>query len=631
MAVSLSINIKQNSQNTTANKSNITVNVVASWTYGSFNRNSQSGFVIIDETQYDFTASFNDNQTTSGSKTLYTKTLDIAHKSDGSKTVSCSAEYITGVSSGTITATASKALTRIPIKATIVSAPNFNDEANPTITYKNSAGNSVDKLRACISLTGASADIAYRDISKTGTSYTFNLTDAERKVLRAATTTSNSRTVRFYIETTIGDNVYRVYSSKTFSIVNANPTLSPTVEDTNSTTLALTGDKNKIVKYYSNAKVSIGAAAIKEATLTSQKATNGSKSITAASGTMNAVESGKFVFTATDSRGNTTTKTVDKTLVNYVKLTCNIATNTPDVDGNYTFTVSGNYFNGSFGTTANTLAVYYRYKTAGGSYSSWATMTVSKSGNTYTATKDITGLDYQTNYIFQAYAQDKLAKVETSEKPIKALPIFDWDADSFAFHVPVFMDNTKQIWYKDTSGTDMLMISVNASNQAFFGYGAYNAGIGTTYFDGNVVNIRSKGNITNTASGTIGGNKAWTNSSDRRLKEDIVDLPEVFSAIWYELQPKMFRWNELNNGDNSYHFGLIAQDVIEVFSKYGLDWRNYGFIATIPVGETDYYAITYEYYNILTAKVLKNTIEELNDIKKELAAIKAAMASQGVI
>ena len=631
MAVSLKINITQNSQNIDNNTSNITVAVVASWTYGSFNRAEKDGWVKIDGTQYDFTSSFNENETTSGSKTLYTKTLDIAHNANGSKTVSCSASFTTGVSSGTITATASKALTLIPRKATIDSAPNFDDEDNPTMTYTNSAGNSVSKLRACISLTGATDDIAYRDISKTGSSYTFNLTTAERNVLRNATTTSNSRTVRFYIETTIGENVYRVYTTKTLSIVNANPTISPTIVDTNTTTTALTGNSSKLVKYYSNAKITTGAAAVKGASLSSQKVVNGSKSISSATGTINAVESEKFVFTATDSRGNTTSKTVSPTMVNYVKLTCNIQTNTPDVSGNYTFTVKGNYFNGSFGTTSNTLSVYYRYKTAGGSYSSWAAMTVSKSGNTYTATKAITGLDYQTNYIFQAYAVDKLATIYTEEKPIKSLPIFDWGEDDFAFHVPIKLDNSKQIYGKSTDGIDLILVSLNTNNQSFYGYGGYTQGVGGTYFDGNAVQIRSKNNIGCTATGTIGGNKAWTNSSDSRLKEDISDIPEVFSAIWYELQPKMFRWNDIVKGDNTLHFGLIAQDVIDVFSKYGLDWRNYGFVSTIPVDEVDYFAITYEYYNILTAKVLKNTIEELNDLKKELASIKAALASQGVL
>jgi hypothetical protein len=166
------------------------------------------------------------------------------------------------------------------------------------------------------------------------------------------------------------------------------------------------------------------------------------------------------------------------------------------------------------------------------------------------------------------------------------------------------------------------MVSLNASNQAFFGYGTYDAGLGSTYFDGNTVNIRSKNNINNTAGGTIGGNKAWTNSSDSRLKEDVEDLPSVFCELWLELAPKVFRWNELNNGDATLHFGLIAQDVIAAFKKYGLNYKDYGFVSTVPVNGVDYYAITYEYYNMITAQVLKNTVAEVATIKDELKQIR---------
>ena len=94
--------------------------------------------------------------------------------------------------------TGSISLTRIPRQANLTSAPDFNDEANPTINYSNPAGNSVSSLEACISLTGARDDIGYRAVSKTGSSYTFNLTEAERNVLRGACPNSNSLSVKFY-------------------------------------------------------------------------------------------------------------------------------------------------------------------------------------------------------------------------------------------------------------------------------------------------------------------------------------------------------------------------------------------------------------------------------------------------
>lgn len=129
----------------------------------------------------------------------------------------------------------------------------------------------------------------------------------------------------------------------------------------------------------------------------------------------------------------------------------------------------------------------------------------------------------------------------------------------------------------------------------------------------------------NAQGGYIGGNKAWTNASDRRLKTDIADLPDVYIDIWQELQPKMFKWNELNSPDSKYHFGLIAQDVMEVFEKHGLNYKDYGIIGDFKIegdNETEYYAITYEYYNMMTAAVVKKQQSEIDTLKSELSELK---------
>lgn len=119
MAVSIVIDITQNSQSIADNTSNVTVKVNAKWTGGSYNTLQKPGSCTIDGKPYDFTSPFNTGQTTSGSCNLYTKILDIAHNSDGTKTLAVSASYTSGVSSGTVAATASKPLTTIPRKSTL--------------------------------------------------------------------------------------------------------------------------------------------------------------------------------------------------------------------------------------------------------------------------------------------------------------------------------------------------------------------------------------------------------------------------------------------------------------------------------------------------------------------------------
>ena len=166
-----------------------------------------------------------------GDHTIASGTLWINHNTDGSKTFTISS--FTGwlysnhnySSSG-----ASYSLTAIPRQATLTAAPNFTDMENPTISYSNPAGNAVSDLLACISFTGARDDIAYRPISKTESTYTFNLTDAERDVLRNGTA-GRERQVIFFVRTTIGDGIYYSIIERTLSI-NESDATKPSVEMT---------------------------------------------------------------------------------------------------------------------------------------------------------------------------------------------------------------------------------------------------------------------------------------------------------------------------------------------------------------------------------------------------------------
>lgn len=120
MAVSVSLSIKQNSQNVAANTSNVTVQVVVSWTYGSYNAytddaNAPTCWLTIDGKNYFKRGPFNSNATTSGSAVYMEKTVNVAHDADGNKTLVCSADFHPNITSGDgKSATASKALTFIP-------------------------------------------------------------------------------------------------------------------------------------------------------------------------------------------------------------------------------------------------------------------------------------------------------------------------------------------------------------------------------------------------------------------------------------------------------------------------------------------------------------------------------------
>jgi hypothetical protein len=239
--------------------------------------------------------------------------LTVTHNSDGKKSIAVSLS--TAIYTGTVTTNSGTwTLDNIPRYATITSAPNFTDIQNPTIQYNNQAGSSVTSLQACISLTGSSSDIAYRDIPKTGTSYTFNLTEAERNVLRQATSTSNTRTVYFYLKTVISGNTFYQNKAVTLTIVNANPTFSVAYLDTNSTTTGITGNNQQIIQNKSTLQINLtNITALKYATLTNVSFNiNGtvttrslsSSSFTLNVGTLDVSSNLTIPITVTDSRGN---------------------------------------------------------------------------------------------------------------------------------------------------------------------------------------------------------------------------------------------------------------------------------------------------------------------------------------
>lgn len=428
----------------------------------------------------------------------------IAHNTDGTRTFTASAQG--GIFDYAVNSKGqgSWEIKEIPRKATITAAPNFNDEENPVLKYSNPAGSAVSALQACISFDGSNDDIAYRAISKTGSSYTFSLTTAERTTLRNYCKNAKSKAIKFYIRTTINGTNYHHSVSKTLSIVNAEPTISPTVTDSNANTAALTGDNKTFVKYCSNAAFAFNDAALKGATIKSRKITCGSKSSTAATGTLSAVESGQFTFTVTDSRGFMSEVVLARPLINYVKKTCDIKNASFSVDGTISFAIKGNAFNGSFGAASNALTVQYRYKENGGSYGSWTAVTATKSGNTYSASAAISGFDYTKKYVIQARVTDSIGTTTSSAKTLSCVPVFDWGENDFSVNAPLYaLDGVTipraggaGLTGTATSGERVSALQAcNNNDELMLGYGSYSKEIGAVKLCGNELHLYSKGSV----------------------------------------------------------------------------------------------------------------------------------------
>ena len=353
----------------------------------------------------------------------------------------------------------------IDISSSIFVNPSANGTQQVTIKGNGSTTAASGTYAPASSVTCSTADIGSAptiQISRNSSSFTHTLTYEFGSLSGTIVTKTTSTTITswkfptsFYAEIpnaksgtgTITCNTYNgdtLLGTKTCSFTATTneslckPTLSPTVEDSNSEAVALTGNANTFIRYISDAAITSGAAARNNATLKSIKVTCGSQSITTSTGTIQKVDSGTFTFTATDSRGYSTTQTIEKTLINYINPTCNLNISNPTTDGNLSFTITGNYFNSSFGAVNNTLSVSYKYKAGSGNYSNNIEVTnITLNNNTYTANISLTGLDYKETYTFQAFTIDKIKSVNSAEKVIKTTPVFSWSNDDFEFNVPV--------------------------------------------------------------------------------------------------------------------------------------------------------------------------------------------------
>lgn len=436
MGIKLGVTITQNSQNIAANKTNVTVDVTLTFDSGSYSASGDQGYLTIDGEKYGFWGRFNAAQQTSGTTTMFSKTVDIEHDSEGKKTLSVSAEYIT-TSWGTKTASASLTLTDIP-RSSAIAATDANIGAVSMIAvtrkgtgYTHSIAYKFGSLSGYITAAGA---VSSSEVKFSDTSVPFTIPDSFYAQIPSAKTGTCTLTIKTYSGSTqIGDA-----ATATFTVTAAEslckPTVSGTVVDSNATTKALTGDASKLVRYKSTALCTITASANKSASISSKKIGG-----TAVSGTtleIAGVEEDSVAFSATDSRGYTTTAEVEFELVPYVLLTNNPAGRRTDpTSGKATLSIKGNYYNGSFGSKSNTLTVRYRTRVQGGTFGSWITVTPTKSGNTYSAEIALTGLNYETTYEAEVEVKDLL---DTSTKTAvikRGIPVFDWGENDFAFHV----------------------------------------------------------------------------------------------------------------------------------------------------------------------------------------------------
>lgn len=261
-----------------------------------------------------------------GSVLLGTTVHRVSHDADGTKTAQLTDTFnvnatIDGKKVGSITASGSITLDGIARNATVVTANDFTDETNPTLTYSNPSGSECD-----VSIEFAGGSITRADaISGASGSHTMQLTDSERTTLRNASKNSPTLKVTYVLKTTIDGTAYYSRADRKMNVVGAAPELGAvSYEDANAATVAVTGDKSRIVQNHSTLTVTIPKATAKKgATIASYAIAFGgvTKTVKAAGavslGAVDVSYSQALTVTATDSHGFTASQSVQVTVDDY--------------------------------------------------------------------------------------------------------------------------------------------------------------------------------------------------------------------------------------------------------------------------------------------------------------------------
>lgn len=382
------------------------------------------------------------NKTSMGwneSKLLVSGTTTVVHNEDGNKTVSVEIEvwtdsnpylpiYISG--SGQVK------LTQI-LRESTISATDANIGAVSMIAVNRKSAAYTHSIRYTFgSLSGyitAEGGVSASEVKLSSTYIGWTLPESFYAQIPNAKSAKCTLTCKTYSGST------QIGSAKTCTLTCVAsesvcaPQVTASVTASDELTPTLTGSNTKLIRYCSDALCTISATARNSATLRQKRIAG--QVIDGTSRTISAIEADAVTFDATDSRGYSTAVTVPVDLVPYVKLTCRAssARETPTGDKVMLY-ISGSWYNGSFGASANALTLKYKL----GGASAWTAVTPTLTGNTYSAQVELTGVSYNATHTLSVLAADKLSTVQVSDTIKRGVPVFDWGEHDFEFHIPVY-------------------------------------------------------------------------------------------------------------------------------------------------------------------------------------------------
>lgn len=105
--------------------------------------------------------------------------------------------------------------------------------------------------------------------------------------------------------------------------------------------------------------------------------------------------------------------------------------------------------------------------------------------------------------------------------------------------------------------------------------------------------------------------------SDKRIKTEIKDIDDDFINAIEEIEMKQFK---VANRNGLVSFGILAQDLMEIFEKYNKNPLDYEIVYETKYrtdDDTVYYAIDYTQFLVLKQKATDVKIKKLEEENKE--------------
>lgn len=199
-------------------------------------------------------------------------------------------------------------------------ATDFTDEENPSITFTNQG---IFPVR--VKINNGNNTILYRDINQTATDYTFELTNLERDTLRTLSANSKTLPIRFIVCAMSGSTeLSSSWIDKTMTIVNATPTFTYTMEETNAKVISALGTDvaDDIVQNASQIGFTITPTAYKNATISRVEVNNSRIETSPYEITIDTIDN-IFDINVIDSRGFQSTIHIEKNLIEYESIKIN--------------------------------------------------------------------------------------------------------------------------------------------------------------------------------------------------------------------------------------------------------------------------------------------------------------------